>query len=282
MSAFIPNSRSAAFLAVALAVLLTGRVCAQTGPIKGNLHVVAVGVNNAIGQPPLKSPSKNAEAQVRFWAAQGGKLYNQVDAAPALTNEKATCRAILARLDRLIETSQAGDTAVVYICAHGGTGGTGPRSNVYVFAAYDGDVHAAELRQRIEALARKGVRVLLILETCHAGAFEIHGDNIIVLAACTADQTTFEYSVNGEVIGVYTQFLLAGLNGAADANKDGVITLAEVNAYVAEQMEKAAPKVCPNCITPANIPLNLKLATVNTPATGSGNGSGTGPIAPPR
>ena len=96
MSTFVLNPKSVACLAVTLVLALSGRVCAQTGPIKGNLHVVAIGVNNAIGQPPLQSPSRNAEAQVRFWAAQGGKLYNQVDVAPALTNERATCQAILA------------------------------------------------------------------------------------------------------------------------------------------------------------------------------------------
>jgi hypothetical protein len=285
MPAFVLRSKSIASVAIVLALFLAGPASAQTGPHKGNLHGVFIGVNNARSQEFVNGPAENARAQADFWAAQGGTLYNRANMAAPLTNENATRQAILAELDRLVEAGQAGDTAVVYICAHGGVVGTGPRKDVYVFAAYDGDVHAAELRERLEALARKGVRVLLILETCHAGGFEVQGDNIIVLAACTAEQTTPAAGNRGECA-PFTQVLLAGLQGAADANHDGVVTLAELNAYVAEQMEKVSSKVrhsvCPGCTASSNVPLNLKLAAVVTPPARPGNGGGTGPIQPQR
>jgi hypothetical protein len=273
MPAFVLHRKHALSLAVALVLTLTGAVSAQTGPIKGNLHVVAFGVGNAQGQPFVYGPAENAEAQTRFWSAQGGKVYNRVYAAAPLTNESATRKAILDRLDRLIETAQAGDTAVVYVCAHGGANGTGPQKDLYAFAAYDGDVHAGEFRQRIEALAHKGVHVLLILETCHAGAFEVQGDNIIVLGACTAEEVTPAAQRSGQCA-VFTEVLLEGLKGAADGNHDGVITLAELNAYVAQR------RPCTTCTQPANIRSNLALAAVGASARGPDSDGPTEPVQP--
>ncbi len=258
MHVFVQGRKHTVLVSVALALILTGRVSAQTGPIKGNLHVVSVGVDNPTygdTNQPLRGAAKDAEAEARFWATQQGKLFHQVHVAPALTNESATRQAVLANLDRLIESAQPGDTVVVALSGHGGID---PRTGQYAYCAYDVPVSAAELRERVEKLARKGVRVLLIVDTCHAGAIGIHGDNIIVLAACAAD----EYAADGPSNGLYTQVLLTGLNGAADANKDGIITLAELDVYVATQMEKARCTQCPTCGRPANIRSNLPLATV--------------------
>lgn len=277
MSSFVlKNHKMAAILALMLAVSLTGRVLAQTGPIKGDLYVVSVGVNNpTYGNKPLNNAANDAEAEARFWATQGGKLYKQVHVAPTLTNERATSQAILASLDRLVETAHPSDTVVVALSGHGGVN---PQTGQYAFCAYDRLVYSADLRQRIEALAKKDVRVVVILDTCHAGAIGIHGNNIIVLAACTAQENASDGLKNG----LYTQTLLAGLKGAADANKDGIVTLAELGLYVATEMEKVSGVQCPSIGVAANVRSNLPLAETNPAAANPGSGGGTGPILPPR
>lgn len=276
MSALVLNPKFAAILAVTLALGFTGRVSAQTGPIQGDLYVVAAGVNiTTYGTQALNGAANDAEAEAKFWATQGGKLYKQVHVAPALTNERATSQAILASLDRMVETAQSGDTAVVALSGHGGVN---RQTGQYAYCAYDRLVYSAELRQRIEALAKKGVRVLLILDTCFAGAIGIQGNNIIVLAACTAE----EHSYDGLTNGLYTRILLAGLKGAADANKDGVVTLAELGLYVAAEVEKVHCTQCPSIGVAANVRSNLPLTETNVAAASPGSSGGTGPILPQR
>lgn len=292
MPAFILRCKIVVPVAVMLAYFLADPVCARSGPARGNLHVLSIGINQAKGQKPLHACARTAQEFADFWATQRGTLNNQVNVVPPLLNEKATGQAILDALDRLIERAQPGDKAVLYVTTHGGFLGTGPYADSFAIAAYDRDVHAGELRKRLEALAAQGVRILLILDVCHAGAFRVQHENVIVLAACTGEQSTFQYRMNGQWISLYGQCLLAGLKGAADENQDGVITLAELSHYVSEQVEKvcaALKREHPEwshepvdpCCGASNVPLNLKLATVNAPAGSPGNGNGTGPTSSP-
>lgn len=292
--------KPAVLISVVLALFITGHAFAQTGPIqlpastaKPNLHVVAIGVNNPKYMDPkdhLKAANKDAEAQVQFWSTQhNNQLFDQVDVDKALTNEEATSQAILASLNRLAERTRPGDTAAVALSGHGGKP---PGASEWGFCAYDRPVTASELRPSIERMVKKGVRVLLIVDTCESGGIGIQGDNIIVLAACAADESAHDGWNNG----LYTQALLEGLSGKADLNeKDGIITLAELDAYVAVRVEELVRRFelehpqakkfrqCPTCGRPSSIRSNLPLAIANgqAPIAVPDTGSGTGPIRPP-
>jgi uncharacterized caspase-like protein len=273
------NQTAAGLALAALSLFLVGNAPAQTGPIAAhrNLFVLAAGVNHPPGYPrSLNCADKDARDMVSFWATQRGRLFNRVDAAPALTNGQGTRRAILHGLARMAEASRAGDRAIVFLSGHGGVVRTGE----WGFCAGDGHVLASELRPFIEQMARKGVLVLLMVDTCHAGAIAIQGENIIVMAACTAGRGA------GDGNSYFTKALLEGLAGAADANKDGVITLVELEAYVAWRMEQFNREQCPTCGRSANVRSNLPLATAGRPATVAGAATGpttglpTGPISP--
>jgi hypothetical protein len=174
------------------------------------------------------------------------------------TNEKATSQAILTSLDRLIESARPGDTAVIALSGHGDR--SGPRKEWH-FCAYDRLVPASDLRARVETLAKKSVRVLLIIDTWESGAIGIQADNIIVLAACAADEAALDGN-DSQDNSVYTKALLEGLSGAADTNQDGIVTLAELDAYAAMRVEQLNRWQCPTCGRPANVRSNLPLAKV--------------------
>ncbi|MEM7282850.1 MAG: caspase family protein [Pseudomonadota bacterium] len=76
-------------------------------------------------------------------------------------------------------------------------------------------------------------QVVIILDTCHAGAFAQHGDvahigtGLTVLAGARGNEHAIER--NGQ--GVFTQLLVEGLNGTA-ADIAGKITAASLFAYV--------------------------------------------------
>jgi hypothetical protein len=254
----------------AFILLASGNAIGQSGPTKGNLHVFSAGISNARGQRYVPGPKQNAQASDAFWAAQGGKLYNEVF-RHKLINEQATRKAFLSELDKVVEQAQAGDAAVIYLCGHGGFTENDPE---WVFAVYDGFVTESELRDRVVKLARKGVRVMLLLDSCHSGAVEIREPNVIVIASCTKEQTALAASDDGEnSLSLFTGVLLRGLSGAADLNKDGVITLAELNAYIASAIEEELKEIRtatgrpftqePTCGLPSNLPLGLPLVQVS-------------------
>lgn len=61
-------------------------------------------------------------------------------------------------------------------------------------------------------------------------------DRVIVLAACRPDQEAVEVPSLGH--GAFTYYLLQGLKGPADADKDGLVTVQELHSYAAAEVRR--------------------------------------------
>ena len=270
---------SKSVLAVALALALSGAPVlagdrAAPKPHPGTLHVLTVGVARAaVGKKKaiLRGADQNAIDVAAFFRKQEGRLYEHVT-VDKLVNEHATRANILAALDRLEDAFRPGDMAVVHISAHGGES-----HGHWLMAAYDcpwgngSDAYVTEqeLRQRLEKLPG---RVLLILDSCHSGAF---GDGVsnravkgqaglVVYAAALSDQ--YGWYDNGLDHGYFTHALLEGLSGKADANHDGLVTLAEIDAYVANRVAALTPWSKKACLE-RGLPAEDQTPTLSKPAT---------------
>jgi uncharacterized caspase-like protein len=60
-----------------------------------------------------------------------------------------------------------------------------------------------------------------------------------VITASDVSQLSYESDQFGGGHGVFTYYLLKGLHGEADANKDGTVTAGELFAYVHDNVAKA-------------------------------------------
>jgi len=70
----------------------------------------------------------------------------------------------------------------------------------------------------------------------------------VVLAASSGDQVSSTYDAKGH--GLFTYFVLKGLQGEADQNKDGTVELWEVFDYIKPQVERIARREYNNEQTP--------------------------------
>jgi len=61
---------------------------------------------------------------------------------------------------------------------------------------------------------------------------------VMVLAAATGTQISSDYDKAGH--GLFTHYLLAGLQGEADADKDGMVTLKEITPFVHDRVAQTA------------------------------------------
>jgi predicted GTPase len=104
----------------------------------------------------------------------------------------------------------------------------------------------------------KSKRQVIILDCCYSGAFakdwsfkssnsldieaQLGGEGRAVLTSCTA----VEYSIEEEGAGVYTRYLIEGIQtGAADTDNDGLISIDELHEYAKKKVHEAAPAMKP-------------------------------------
>jgi hypothetical protein len=263
MVGFSARKKTVLVLALALTLCPVGLARAASAPslaaraanpnARGTLHVLAIGVSASKTPTNVQVGARaDVEALVARFEAQEGKLYREVRVRKVVGLD-ATAANILAALDRLKQDVHPEDRVVVYFNAHGAVIGGQWRmaatDAVFGRTRVTGTVTRDDLRARLEKLPAP---VLLILESCHSGAF---GDGVgnravsgqaglVVFAACLGNQ----YSINSLKLkrGLFSLALAEALDGKADANKDGVVTLAEVDAYVASRVPQLEKELGPN------------------------------------
>ena len=182
-----------------------------------------------------------------------------------LLNEQATTENIRHALFTFLTAAQPQDTVVIYIAGHGAPDPHDPR-NLYLMTAdtkpedMGGTAFPMWQMQDVYERVLKAKKVITLADTCHSYGFSgaraedagQKGSNLInqyleryaakgeraVITASDISESSYEDVQWGDGHGVFTYFLLKGLNGEADKNHDGVVTAGELFAY----LQHAVPK----------------------------------------
>lgn len=241
----------------------TGPAPAAAGPqLQARLLLLAIGVG-AYNRSELRLtyPAKDARDLAELLKSQRAGLYREVQAR-VLTDAQATRQGILAGIEWLHHTAAPEDTLVLLLAGHGiSDAATGQ----YYFLPADADpqnplatmLPASALQQ---ALATLPGRVVLLLDTCHAGDVlpgrKLRGvpagpddgisrfvselgsieQGVVVLTASVGTQSSQESPEWGN--GVFTKALLEGLRGQADYRKTGRVTVNMLDLYISERVRE--------------------------------------------
>jgi tetratricopeptide (TPR) repeat protein len=233
---------------------------AAAGP-GGKTYALLVGVSK-YKKPELSLQFAHADA------ADFGKLLQSprgggvpADQVMLLTDEKATTAAVRNGFqDFLKRRAGKNDTVILLIAGHGTVEVPGSK-NAFILT-YDSDpqdlnstaLPMAELRALFDEQLKKVGRVLLFVDVCKAGTIgsiqnttvsanvqtlgEVEGD-LFGLLASRPKEVSVEGPQFGGGHGVFSYFVMKGLQGAADANKDGSVDADELIKYVTEQVPAA-------------------------------------------
>jgi Caspase domain len=181
-----------------------------------------------------------------------------------LLNEDATSQNVRSALFTFLTKAQPQDEVVLYIAGHGAPDPNDPR-NLYLLT-YDTKLEdmggtAFPMYQLQDVFTRviKAKRVVTFADTCHSYGFSgasaraKKSNNLVnqylshfandsdraVITASDISQLSYESDKWGGGHGVFTFFLLKGLHGEADANKDGTVTAGELFSYIHDSVDKA-------------------------------------------
>lgn len=235
-------------------------LAAQSPPpaASGQTYALLIGISK-YKRPDLSLQFANADATVfsqLLESQRGGGVPREN--ILLLTDEKATTAAVRNGFqDFLRRRAGKNDTVVILIAGHG----TVDNRDAYV-VTYDSDpqdlastaLPMSELRGLFEDQLRKVGRVLLFADVCRAGTIgDIHsttvnadvqhlGDvegDLFGLLASRPREISIEGPQFGGGHGVFSYYVLKGLEGAADANHDGVVDANELIEYVSAQVPPA-------------------------------------------
>ena len=231
---------------------------AQTG---GQTYALLVGISK-YAKPELTLQFANADASVfgkLLESPRGGSVPNAN--ILLLTDERATTAAVRNGFqDFLKRRAGKNDTVVIVIAGHGTV--EIPGSKKAFILTYDSDpqdltstaLAVDELQWLFEEQLGKVGRVLLFVDVCKAGTVgtihnttvssnvqqlgDIQGD-LFGLLASRPREVSLEGPEFGGGHGVFSYYVIKGLEGAADANQDGVVDADELIKYVSDQVPMA-------------------------------------------
>ena len=232
------------------------------------LYVLAVGVSS-YAQPALKLgfSAKDAGDFSHVMAAHD-RLYSGAEMR-VLDDAHARRADVLAGLAWLKMAPGPGDVAMLFLSGHGAADASG----AYYYLPQDADPTdlrgtAISNRDLIDAVSRIRGKVVLFLDTCHAGAaLSARADGLVnqlisaengavVFASSTGEQVSLESPQWGN--GAFTKELVVGLAGGADLFRHGNVSVADLNSWLSEKVPEltnhrqvpafASPNTIPNFI----------------------------------
>ena len=243
----------------------------------GKTYALLVGISK-FAKPDLSLQFADADANVFSQLLEtplGGSV--PPDNVLLLTNEKATTAAVRNGFqDFLKRRATKADTVVILIASHGTVDG----KNAFILT-YDSDpqdlkstaLPMAELQSLFEEQVAKVGRVLLFVDVCKAGTIgtiksdtvnsqvenfkNVDGD-LLAMMSGRRRELSVEGPEFGGGHGAFSYFVLKGLEGAADENKDGTVDGNELIRYVTGNVPRATgDKQHPTDISPGNVDIKI-------------------------
>jgi tetratricopeptide (TPR) repeat protein len=205
--------------------------------------------------PPqqLQFPERDAEAMYSILiSTEGGNF--RAENVHKLIGPKATLAGLRRELDEWLPSiAKDDDRVLIYFAGHGFVYG----GKAYL-APYDIDLkNIASTGYSMDALGRAmGVRIkgkwkVLLTDSCHSGAINpadvqlINGTlgnlnkSLFSLTASRDRERSFESKDWGGGHGIFTYYVVKGLEGAADESGDGIVTADELAEYVHRNVREA-------------------------------------------
>jgi TolB-like protein len=232
---------------------------AETPPATGSvLWLLSIGVSRYQDTDfDLQFAAADARAIATALEHQGeGPLYAGMKTL-VLTDDDVTRESILGSMERFLSQAGAQDVAVIFMAGHGvqdlATGS-------YYFLPYPATpqnlvtagLRMSDFDEMVRTLRRNVRGVVVMLDTCHAGALRMAargfvsaddlaarmsvGEGSFLLAATKPGEESKEKPELEH--GAFTYAVLEGLQGPADADGDGLVSVSEIFSYVARMVPR--------------------------------------------
>ena len=226
----------------------------------GKTYAVVIGISSYAGNgiTRLDYAHRDAEAFAGFLRSGSGGYVPEANIR-LLLNEQATYAAIYNAMYWLLDTCQKNDLVYFYFSGHGDVENNTIYKLGFLLAANTPRFNYINNAVRIEDVnniantisVQKGARVVIITDACRSG--KLAGDafrgnflvgeqlrsargNEIRISSCGPDELSNEDEGWAGGRGVFSYYLVRGLEGMADSSRDQAVTLGELTDYLQKAM----------------------------------------------
>ena len=212
-------------------------------------YALVVGISNYRSLKPeqqLRFAERDAEAMFSILiSTEGGNF--PAENVRLLTGSKATLANLRRELEEwLPSVTRDGDRVLIYFAGHGFVAGGKGHLAPYDIQLTDiaGTGYPMTRLGEVFGSRIKGKWKVLLADACHSGAISPEatetinrglvdlGRSVFVMSASRDREQSFESPDFGGGHGVFTYYVTRGLSGAADQNRDGIVTADEIADYV--------------------------------------------------
>jgi hypothetical protein len=208
-----------------------------------NVYALVIGVASYEHMPSLKYTDDDAYQVYAFLKSpEGGAIPNEN--IKVLVDDAATKNNILMSMEQLFSKADENDVVLLYMSGHGLEGSFIPSD----FDGYRNQLPYNDITKILNKSRAK--HKLCIADACHSGSlvgskgnsftpavnkyYSILGDletgGTAMLLSSAANELSLEYS--GLRQGVFSHYLMSGLRGAADTNRNKIVTITELYSYM--------------------------------------------------
>ncbi len=226
----------------------TSKVEKKKEQVPSKVWVLVIGIASYYHMPPLKYTDDDAYRMYAFYKSpEGGSLLD--DQIMLLIDEDATYLNIKEALKDISEKASSEDNIIVFFSGHGLKGSFLPID-------FDGEQNKLTHEEMNSILNQSKANLrLLIADACHSGslmsmkggslddaavayyaALKSSNPGFALILSSKSEETSLESS--GLRQGVFSHFLIRGLNGEADYNQDFKVTVSELYNFVLENVRR--------------------------------------------
>jgi uncharacterized caspase-like protein len=236
---------------------------ATTVKPKDHAYAVVIGVEDYRDLPKVDYAKRDAVmVKTYLTRALGYREQNIV----MLLNDRVTKSDLEARLEKWLPKQVGGNKDAEVFVYYGGHGAPDPATNQAFLVPYNGDpayleTSAYPLARLYETLGKLPAKnITVVMDSCFSGAGGrsviqkgarpmlikvenplMASHNMVVISAAAGNQIS--NALPEKRHGLFTYYFLKGLQGEADANKDGAVDVEELYAFMKPQVETAARRM---------------------------------------
>jgi len=205
---------------------------------------MVIGISSYNHMPTLRFTDDDAYQFYAFLKSpEGGAVPD--DQISVLIDEDASKDKILKSMESLFKKADANDVVLMYFSGHGLDGSFIPND----FDGYNNAIAHRDILTIFENSAAK--HKICIADACHSGSlmasrsmsgdlanyyesFDNSASGTALLLSSKKEEVSLEYK--GLRQGVFSHFLIRGLKGEANTNKDKIVSVEELYDYVASSV----------------------------------------------